>query len=124
MEKIRQARKDLGVCITCGKSKDREGYSCISCNDKNNKLKYKRTLRLHQEGKCTNCFQVMDRKGWFCQKCLCELRIRGKELATFRRMNHLCVQCGESVLEGSYCRRCLDMRMNRYWNKKTAKINI
>lgn len=39
-------------------------------------------------------------------------------LRKLRKEQGLCVQCGEKTDGYSYCKRCRDMRMKRYYNKK------
>jgi hypothetical protein len=119
MTKLKQTRKENNLCVYCGKSMDRKGIYCISCNDRWNNFKFNNyTLKLHNENKCTDCGKILDREGWFCLECAAKLRIRGKELATYRRENNLCVQCGIPVIGYRYCQKCRDARMEKYYTKK------
>jgi hypothetical protein len=124
MKNLREYRKQNNMCINCGKIKDREGYYCTVCNEKYNKLKHKYTLKHHTEGKCSNCGNILDRnnnKGeaaWFCSECTKKLRHISNSRSAIRRSNSLCVQCGVYVDGYSYCQKCRDERMDRYYKKK------
>jgi predicted amidophosphoribosyltransferase len=115
---LKDLRRKLDLCIACGIELDRNGIYCITCNNIYNGLKHDYTLQLYQNGLCTNCTQPMDRKGWMCKTCCKKLNNRGKIRAQFRRDNKLCVQCGIPITEYTYCRKCLDARMDRYWKNK------
>lgn len=116
---LRKLRKDQGLCPQCGNKLDRDGAYCSRCNIANNKSKLKIKQILHEESKCTNCNAIMDRIGWFCKKCAKKYSSHAKERSAYRRLNGLCVQCGEPETVGSYCLRCRAMRMERYRaNKK------
>lgn len=118
MQILRTKRKLNNVCVACGGKLDREGAYCIACNDKYNKWKHARRIKHHEEGLCTTCGKELDRIGWFCSKCTRNLRMRAKIRCDERRLNSQCVRCGISVTEGSYCRKCLDLRMEMYYRKK------
>ena len=120
MQKLRNNRKENNLCVSCGVTNDREGYYCVNCNDKYNTWKRAHKMKYHQEGRCVTCGNVLDRVGWFCIKCTSNLKLRARIRSEERRLNSLCVQCGVKVDSGSYCRRCLDMRMDKYWKKKAS----
>lgn len=115
---LRKQRKAKGLCVSCGKSMDREGYYCNECNEKYNEYKHNHVCKYHTEGKCVNCGKEIDRQGWFCCDCAQRLKLRARKRSAYRRANGLCVQCGEPTALGSYCQRCRDMRMERYRRKK------
>lgn len=114
----RRRRKAEGLCVSCGKSMDREGAYCIACNKKYNEYKYNIAHKRHEENKCSSCGKPLDRKGWLCSECLKKLKLHARERSAYRRANGLCVQCGKPTELGSYCQRCRDMRMERYRRKK------
>lgn len=118
MNGIYLKRKTENLCVYCGKYMDRKGYYCNECTERWSKYKHNYTLTTHEKGKCTNCYNDLDREGWFCNICVNKLRLRGKALADFRRVNGLCVQCGVNVEEYKYCQKCRDERMERYYAKK------
>ena len=127
MDKLEKARKDMkairdarikeGLCVSCGKSLDREGSYCEDCNKHYNELKRNYNITDKNDGICTNCGKTRDREGWFCKKCAEYLRLRARTRSAERRGAGLCVQCAEPC-EGSYCQRCRDMRMERYRRNK------
>lgn len=116
---IREERKENGLCEYCGKPLDRIGIQCIECNDKWSKYKFENyTLTKHYQKLCTDCGKTLDRDGWFCKSCVNKLRLRGKDLADYRRQHGLCVQCGTPADGYSYCQKHRDERMERYYKIK------
>jgi predicted amidophosphoribosyltransferase len=120
MSELKNTRKENGLCEQCGTVLDRVGSCCIRCNNNNNKSKHNGSLKLHEEGKCVNCGNILDREGWFCKECMKKANAHARERNARRRANGKCVQCGVKIELGSYCQRCLDQRMDRYWNKKNG----
>lgn len=122
MQELRTRRKEQGLCVYCGGELDKEGIYCSECTGKTNKMKHDWVLERHNKGYCVNCNNLMDREnGWFCIECAKKLNTRAKIRNAYRKANHLCIQCGESSDDYSYCQRCRDMRMERYWRKKNKK---
>lgn len=83
----KDARKAMGICVTCGKNKAAKGhFNCPDCLDRfkiysaeryqthkeeQKELVRKRKERLQAEGKCYICGGEADRgKGKICSKCL------------------------------------------------------
>lgn len=122
MSKLKNIRKENGLCTYCGKELDRKGYCCIKCNAMYNRWKMLTKNKLHEEDKCINCSKDMDRVGWFCVKCTSNIKMWGRMRCAYRRLNSLCVGCGIDVDSGSYCRKCLDRRMSYYYKKKERKL--
>lgn len=119
MGNLRKLRRDNNLCLYCGGELDKEGIYCNKCTSKINKMKHNWVLERHSKGYCVNCNKKIDReKGWFCSECTKKLNTRAKIRNAYRRANGLCVQCGETSGDYSYCQRCRDMRMKRYWEKK------
>ena len=121
MEKLRNERKANGLCVQCGVRLDRVGRYCEKCNDAANIIKRKRCIWLYSVGFCTNCAEPMDREGWFCLKCANNLKLKARIRNTERRLRGLCIQCGVWADGYSYCQRCRDMRMERYYLKRKKK---
>lgn len=119
---LRTQRKANGLCTQCGAPLDRKGRQCKRCNQMNNDSKWFFHQRQHARGKCTQCLNPLDREGWFCSSCIKTMRYKARERNMERRSNGLCVQCGTPT-GGGYCRRCLDMRMDRYQKKKNQPPN-
>ena len=121
MDRLRNERKANGLCAQCGTKLDRIGRYCKKCNTSGNINKHKRCLKLYAIGLCTTCAEPLDRDGWFCSRCANNLKLRARVRDTERRLKGLCVQCGAWADGYSYCQRCRDMRMERYYSKKKAK---
>lgn len=109
-------RKANGLCVYCGKEKDRAETLCYECSAKR-KAEAKRKI---ENGTCTRCGTKHDTGGWLCGECSERLRKRSKGIADSRRANNECVRCGVKIKDGlySYCRACLDKRMEAYYKKK------
>jgi len=103
MQKLRESRKQKGLCIYCGEKTWKTEYRTI----------------LIENLLCPQCSKPLDREGLFCSECCKNSRFKARIRNEERRALGLCVQCGEKAEEDrSYCRRCLDARMERYRKKK------
>lgn len=118
MGNIKAERKSKGLCPYCGNILDRSGYCCESCKEYHNTWNKNYVLKKLENGQCSSCGKELDREGWFCKACAKRLNNRATIRAAERRANNLCVQCGTPTDGGSYCNRCRDMRMKRYYKKK------
>lgn len=110
----------MSKCKYCHGELDREGIYCSNCRKITNMWKMDWCKKQVSNGFCSNCNSKLDREGWFCSKCCENLKLKARVRNIERRLKGLCVQCGDTAEGGrSYCRRCLDMRMTRYYKKKS-----
>ena len=116
MDKLREWRKDNGLCLYCGCEIDRAGIYCYKCLDKVNSMTTVIRARNKEKGLCLDCGKPIDRKGSVCSKCLEKSNSRVKELMQYRRENHLCPRCGEESIDYIYCIKCRNERMKLYYN--------
>lgn len=121
MFKIRKERIEKGLCPYCGNPIDREGYCCKYCNKYHHKLNRERAIRNIENNRCSSCGKTLDREGWFCISCAKKLNNRATIRSAERREKNLCVQCGTPTDGYSYCKRCRDMRMAKYYAKKDKR---
>ena len=86
MRKLREERKLLGLCVSCGAEKaDKKVLNCKSCRDKRNK--HEREMRRYRKEKslCSKCGKKLDRAGSYCNECVSKVtdgtrRYRNKQL--------------------------------------------
>ena len=124
MQKLRLQRKNNGLCVYCGKLKDREGIYCSICNKALNILKKQYSINSHKDNKCSNCGKLTIGEAWFCPSCLENYKINARIRNAFRRANNLCVQCGNDSVDFIYCQRCRDMTKARRNQNKNRKEKI
>ena len=122
VNRLKAKRKAEGVCIYCGGKLDTEYLYCSKCNEKVNKMQNNWILEKHNKGYCANCNKILDREGWFCIDCANDLKLKARIRNAERKANGLCIQCGRPTDGKTYCQRCLDMRMDRYYNNKNKTV--
>lgn len=115
---VRNQRKEKGLCVQCGIALDREGIYCKRCNDNNRKSKDRYREELEMAGLCLQCAKPVGREGLFCRPCLTVSNRKANIRNAERRLLGLCVRCGQPAEGYSYCQRCRDLRMDKYWTKK------
>lgn len=71
LRRLRQRRRDAGICITCGGVLDDPGKrTCFECRHKPN-AKYMKTLRQKRskKGRCTRCGREPEPGYALCPEC-------------------------------------------------------
>ena len=140
-------RQEQGLCPTCGKPLDRDGYYCTECNAKHNKYIQETRAFLRNLGICPVCGKEKlfgDEKQ--CIECRLKanerrkpltdeqkeryskhFKIQQKELRDSRSEQGICPRCGKrQVAKGKKkCQICLDydayIHRKRTFNQKDIK---
>lgn len=144
--KKREKLRKEGRCLACGKKKDREGYYCTGCRDKNKERKKEDREFYRKNHICTACGKIRvfgsDRT---CFECRAKDALRRTEFSEERKernklssersmkrikeeriKNGLCPMCGKRKPEEGRkkCRICLnkDAEYNRMRRINTKNI--
>ncbi len=141
-----QKCKENGLCLVCGKEKDRDGYCCTSCKEKNNKRKQEDRDWRRENRICTTCGKE---RVFGNEKTCLECRVKSAERRalytseqkekykkiTLKRTNKvykeslqngICTGCNKRKAEEGRrkCRLCLNKDAERQRAKRINKQNI
>jgi len=113
-KRLREKRKDAGLCVSCGKVAPRPQHTrCEECAGKHisgGKLRYK---SIRENGCCAICKRPSLETN--CAECKSRHFQTQKDLRQHRKNNGLCCKCGIPIIKYVYCVGC---------RKKIKKSNI
>ena len=95
LSKLRAKRKESGLCIECGKKKDRSfGTRCVDCLSILTEHAERMRKRRLEQGLCANCGKKKDTNITWCKACI-EIKSQlAKERKKERLEKGLCYKCG------------------------------
>jgi hypothetical protein len=99
---------------------------CQKHLDKRTETQRLRVKKYKQQGLCrTGCGKKVVEGKTFCRNCLANIKNRGKEVVAERRLQGLCIDCGQPKSEKSVsrCVACLN-RTNTYQKQRRAQHKI
>lgn len=71
-----QRRQEQGLCVTCGKPRERLRSLCDACAEKTKLQARERRSRRHSQGLCVRCCKPRKHYASLCDPCMIEHRQR------------------------------------------------
>ncbi len=107
MRKFNRRRRELGLCVSCGKPAREQKAKCDKCAEKANQQYNQRYRQGREKGLCVQCGKPSSLGKCYCEDCGKVHNASVKERADERKSKGLCVRCGKPAPNGrSQCDPC------------------
>lgn len=122
-KKLKEERKQKGLCVDCGQSARPSKTRCCGCAEKVKLSNNRRYVARKSNGACVHCGVGVKPELLLCEICQNDLSVRAKSRRQTRKQMDVCSECNEPVTNGKLCQLHSKKRQQLIkQSKKTRRI--